>query len=120
MATTQRCSGGGLMFAGLIVMLVGLAVVVIRTMELPGYWTPVVVGAVLFLVGAGRRAMRSRDDPRGPDRARRSIAQTVWRRTAASSSSRPSPGPCGATSSPPSSPGIDLRMPAERGTYSTR
>ena len=64
METSRRCFGGnGLMFAGLIVMLVGLAVVVMRTMELPGYWTPVVVGAVVFLIGAGRRAMRSRDDP---------------------------------------------------------
>ena len=64
METSRRCFGGnGLVFAGLIVMLVGLAVLVMRTMELPGYWTPVVVGAVLFLIGAARRAMRSRDDP---------------------------------------------------------
>ena len=64
METSRRCFGGNwLMFAGLIVMLVGLAVVVMRTMELPGYWTPVVVGAVLFLIGAARHAMRSRDDP---------------------------------------------------------
>ena len=74
MATTHRCFGGGLMFAGLIVMLVGLAVVVIRTIELPGYWTPVVVGAVLFLIGAARRSMfpRGQSSPperRGPEQA---------------------------------------------------
>ena len=50
------------MFAGLIVMLVGLAVVVMRTVELPPYWTPVVVGAVLLLIGAARRGMRGQDD----------------------------------------------------------
>ena len=63
METTRRCFGNGLMFAGLIVMLIGLAVVVMRTVELPPYWTPVVVGAVLFLIGAARRAIREREDP---------------------------------------------------------
>jgi xanthine/uracil permease len=63
MVTDRRCFGDGLMFAGLIVMLVGLAVVVMRTIQLPGYWTPVVVGAVLFLIGAARRMVRRRDDP---------------------------------------------------------
>jgi hypothetical protein len=59
----RRCFGGsGLMFAGAIVMLVGLAVVAMRVFALPGYWTPVVVGAVLFLIGAARRAIRPRDD----------------------------------------------------------
>jgi xanthine/uracil permease len=57
------------MFAGVIVMLVGLAVVAMRTLELPGYWTPVVVGAVLFLIGAARRLTGSRDD--SPPRERR-------------------------------------------------
>ena len=63
METTRRCFGNGLMFAGSIVMLIGLAVVVMRTVELPPYWTPVVVGAVLFLIGAARRAVRAREDP---------------------------------------------------------
>jgi xanthine/uracil permease len=62
MDTRNRCFGGGLMFAGLIVMLIGLAVVLMRTVELPSYWTPVVVGAVLFLIGAARRAVRGQDD----------------------------------------------------------
>jgi hypothetical protein len=56
------------MFAGLIVMLVGLAIVGIRTMQLPGYWTPVVVGAVLFLVGAARRSMFPRGQSSPPER----------------------------------------------------
>ena len=60
MEKSRRCFGDGLMFAGLIVMLVGLAVVVMRTLALPGYWTPVVVGAVLFVIGAARRATRCR------------------------------------------------------------
>ena len=69
MTTTGRCFGGGLMFAGLIVMLIGLAVAVMRTLELPSYWTAVVVGAVLFLIGAARRAIRPRDE--SPPRERR-------------------------------------------------
>ena len=69
METSRRCFGDGLMFAGLIVMLVGLAVVVMRSLALPGYWTPVVVGAVLFLIGAARRATRDRGD--SPPRERR-------------------------------------------------
>ena len=63
METSRRCFGGnGLMFAGLIVMLIGLAVVVMRTVELPPYWTPVIVGAVLFVIGAARRVIRRRDE----------------------------------------------------------
>ena len=64
MESRSRCFGGnGLMFAGLIVVLIGLAVVLMRTVELPSYWTPVVVGAVLFLIGAARRAIRGQGDP---------------------------------------------------------
>ena len=62
MERSRRCFGDGLMFAGLIVMLVGLAVVVMRSLALPGYWTPVVVGAGLFLIGAAPRATRDRGD----------------------------------------------------------
>ena len=62
MEKSRRCFGDWLMFAGLIVMLVGLAVVVMRSLALPGYWTPVVVGAVLFLIGAAWRATRVRGD----------------------------------------------------------
>ena len=69
MVTSRRCFGDGLMFAGLIVMLVGLAVVAMRALALPGYWTPVVIGAVLFLIGAARRAVRDRGD--SPPRERR-------------------------------------------------
>jgi uncharacterized membrane protein YiaA len=58
----RRCRGNGLMFAGLIVMLIGLAVAAATALHIPGYWTPVLVGAVLFLVGALRRAA-GRDRP---------------------------------------------------------
>ena len=48
-------SGRGLMLAGLIVMLVGLGIVLIRTFHIPGYWIPLAVGAALLLVGAVRQ-----------------------------------------------------------------
>ena len=54
----RRGGGNGLMLAGLIVMLIGLAVAAAVTLHIPGYWTPVLVGAALFLVGALRRATR--------------------------------------------------------------
>ncbi len=60
---TRRCAGNGLMFAGLIVILVGLAVAAAASLHIPGYWTPVLVGVVLFLVGALRRATRSDRPP---------------------------------------------------------
>ena len=62
----RRCGANGLMLAGLIVMLIGLAIAVAAALRLPGYWTPVLVGAALFLVGALRRLTvsdRSSADP---------------------------------------------------------
>ena len=63
----RRCGANGLMFAGLIVMLVGLAIAAAAALRLPGYWTPVLVGAALFMVGALRRLAggdRSSEDSR--------------------------------------------------------
>ena len=45
-------AGRGLMTAGAIVTIVGLGIVVIKTLRLPGYWTPVIVGVSLFVAGA--------------------------------------------------------------------
>jgi hypothetical protein len=58
---TRRCGGNGLILAGVIVTLVGLAVVLVRTLAVPREWVTVLVG--LALVGAGlvRRALRSGD-----------------------------------------------------------
>ena len=47
-----RMAGRGLMTAGAIVTLVGVGIVVVKTLNVPGYWTPVFVGVGLFLVGA--------------------------------------------------------------------
>ncbi len=44
------------MLAGLIVTLVGLGIVMVRTLEVPGYWIPVAVGVALFVAGAVSRA----------------------------------------------------------------
>lgn len=58
---TRRCGGNGLILAGVIVTLVGLGVVLVRTLAVPREWVTVLVG--LALVGAGlvRRALRSGD-----------------------------------------------------------
>ena len=57
-----RCSGNGLMVAGLIVGGIGLALIIGETFHLPRHWQMVAVGAVLFAVGALRRATRRPDD----------------------------------------------------------
>ncbi|HLC41032.1 MAG TPA: hypothetical protein VJO34_05330 [Methylomirabilota bacterium] len=44
-------AGGPLILAGMIVMLIGIGVGVIRTLGIPGYWTPVAVGLVLVIAG---------------------------------------------------------------------
>ena len=54
----RRCGGNGLMLAGLLVMVIGLGVAAAVTLQIPGYWTPVFVGAVLFLAGVFRRLTR--------------------------------------------------------------
>jgi hypothetical protein len=45
-------AGRGLMTAGAIVTVVGLGIVIMKTLQLPGYWTPVIVGVGLFTAGA--------------------------------------------------------------------
>ena len=55
-----RRSGSGLMLAGLIVTLVGLAVALTHTFEIPRHWTTVAVGVVLLAAGAVRAALRDR------------------------------------------------------------
>jgi hypothetical protein len=56
---TRRCSGNGLMIAGLIVTLVGLGIVLTRTLAIPREWTTVLIGVALLVAGAARRALRS-------------------------------------------------------------
>ena len=49
-------SGAGLMTAGAIVIVVGLGIVLVRTLEIPRYWVPLLVGIALFVLGAIRWA----------------------------------------------------------------
>ncbi|HTO10148.1 MAG TPA: hypothetical protein VMQ51_01155 [Candidatus Binatia bacterium] len=58
---TQRCPGNGLIVAGLIVTLIGLAVVVTRAYHIPREWTTVGVGVALLAAGAARRMLRGPD-----------------------------------------------------------
>ena len=57
-------AGQRLMTAGAIVTIVGLGIVLMKTLRLPGYWTPVIVGVGLFVAGAIVWAM-SRDGKGG-------------------------------------------------------
>lgn len=57
---TRRCAGTGLMVAGLIVTLVGLAAALTAAVEIPPYWTTALIGAALFSIGALRWAIASR------------------------------------------------------------
>lgn len=59
----RRCAGSGLMLAGLIVTVVGLAVVVMHTWHIPGYWTTLAVGIALLLAGALRGVGGRRREP---------------------------------------------------------
>jgi glucose uptake protein GlcU len=55
----QRCSGNALMTAGLIVTVIGLGIVLVRTLAIPREWTTVLIGVALLVAGAARRALRS-------------------------------------------------------------
>lgn len=59
----RRCSGSALMFAGLILTLVGVTVGLAAAFQIPGYWTTALVGIALFAVGAARRAVGGRTVP---------------------------------------------------------
>lgn len=48
----QRTAGRGLMVAGALVTVIGLGIVAMRTLEVPRYWMPVIVGLALFVAGA--------------------------------------------------------------------
>jgi Mn2+/Fe2+ NRAMP family transporter len=60
---TCRRSGFGLILAGSIVTLVGLAVALMHTFAIPRHWTTVIVGVALLAAGAVRAALR----PARPD-----------------------------------------------------
>lgn len=50
----SRNSGGHLMMAGLIVTFIGLCIVLIRLLQVPQYWVPLMVGVGIFLLGLVR------------------------------------------------------------------
>ncbi|PYM24251.1 MAG: hypothetical protein DMD78_09455 [Candidatus Rokuibacteriota bacterium] len=56
-----RCSGNGLILAGLVVTLIGLAIVLTRTFHIPREWTTLGVGLALLVAGVARRALRRTD-----------------------------------------------------------
>ena len=44
-------SSTGLMTAGAILTFIGLCIILVRVMKVPGYWIPLMVGVGLFLAG---------------------------------------------------------------------
>jgi hypothetical protein len=44
-------AGRGLMMAGALVTLIGLGIVLVKTLRIPGHWMPVFVGLGLFIAG---------------------------------------------------------------------
>jgi hypothetical protein len=56
-----RCRSNGLIVAGVIVTLVGLAIVLTRTFHIPREWGTVGVGVTLLGAGLVRRAFRRPD-----------------------------------------------------------
>jgi hypothetical protein len=58
----RRCAGNGLLLAGMIVTLVGLAVALTATLGIPRHWTTVGVGLALLAAGVVRRALHPRDE----------------------------------------------------------
>ncbi len=57
----RKHSGKSLMTAGAIVSLVGIGVAMVKVIEIPRYWLPLLVGLALFLAGALRWAI-TRDE----------------------------------------------------------
>lgn len=64
----HRLSGSRLMCAGLVVTLVGTALGLMATYEIPGHWTTAVVGVAVLLGGALRHMLASRDAADGDER----------------------------------------------------
>ena len=58
----RRCAGNGLLLAGMIVTLVGLAVALTATLGIPRHWTTVGVGLALLATGVVHRALRPHDE----------------------------------------------------------
>lgn len=54
----RRGAGNGLMLAGAIVTIVGLAVAMMHALHVPGYWITVAVGIALLASGAIRALAR--------------------------------------------------------------
>jgi hypothetical protein len=57
----HRVSGGRLMCAGVVVTLVGIALGLMATYEIPGHWTTAVVGVAVLLGGALRHLLARHD-----------------------------------------------------------
>ena len=58
----RRFGGSGLMLAGVIVGGIGLVLVASEALHLSRHWQTVAVGAVLFVAGALRHAVRGGGD----------------------------------------------------------
>jgi Mn2+/Fe2+ NRAMP family transporter len=63
----RRCAGVGLLLAGTIVTLIGLAIALRVTFEVPRHWTVFMVGVAILVLGGVRRWLGDgRGDVRKP------------------------------------------------------
>lgn len=63
MSVGGRWAGRGLMTAGAILSVIGLGIVLMKALKLPGYWMPLIIGVGLFIAGVVTWAT-SRDSSR--------------------------------------------------------
>jgi hypothetical protein len=50
-------SGSSLIFAGTILSVIGVGIVLIKVLNVPEYWVPLIVGLGLILIGVIRRSI---------------------------------------------------------------
>ena len=63
MSVGGRWAGRGLMTAGAILSVIGLGIVLMKALKLPGYWMPLIIGVGLLIAGVVTWAT-SRDSSR--------------------------------------------------------
>jgi ribose/xylose/arabinose/galactoside ABC-type transport system permease subunit len=59
--------GGGLIYAGTIVFVVGLAIILFKELEIPRYWYTAVIGLMLIVAGFAARWLKQTSGKETPE-----------------------------------------------------